>query len=204
MVKLASRIVNAISLGVFCRDAPSTNAIILSKKLSPGSVVTRTLILSLNTLVPPVTEDLSPPDSRITGALSPVMALSSIVAMPSMISPSIGIVSPASQKNISPFLSADDETIFISPTNVSPTLKTFFAGVSCLVLRKLSACALPLASAMASAKLANKTVKNNIAVTVMLYAKLPCEVSPMAIHTQTPAIISVPISTVNIMGFFTM
>ena len=28
----ASKIVNAISLGVFCRDAPSTNAIILSRK----------------------------------------------------------------------------------------------------------------------------------------------------------------------------
>ena len=74
--------VNAISLGVFWREAPSTKAIILSKKLSPGSVVTRTLIWSESTLVPPVTEDLSPPLSRITGALSPVMADSSMVAIP--------------------------------------------------------------------------------------------------------------------------
>ena len=101
-VKLASKMVNAISLGVFCRDAPSTNAIILSK-LSPGSVVTRTLILSHKTFVPPVTEDLSPPASRITGADSPVIALSSMVAIPSIISPSIGIISPASQRNRSPF-----------------------------------------------------------------------------------------------------
>ena len=94
--------------------APSTKAIILSKKLSPGSVVTFTVILSLNTFVPPVTELLSPPASRITGALSPVIALSSIVAKPSIISPSVGITSPASQKNISPFLSCEEEIISIS------------------------------------------------------------------------------------------
>ena len=43
-----------------------------------------------------------------------------------------------------------------------------FAGVSSLVLRKLSACALPLASAIDSAKLANKSVINNTAVTTIL------------------------------------
>lgn len=85
-VKPANSIVKAISFGVFLRDAPSTRAIILSKKLSPGCVVTNTLIWSDKTFVPPVTELLSPPASRITGALSPVMALSSIDARPSMIS----------------------------------------------------------------------------------------------------------------------
>jgi hypothetical protein len=97
-VKAANKIVNAISLGVFWRLAPSTNNHFI-QKLSPGSLVTITLILSDNTLVPPVTDDLSPPASRITGALSPVMALSSIVANPSMISPSVAIKSPASQTN---------------------------------------------------------------------------------------------------------
>ena len=154
--------VSAISLGVFWRLAPSTNAIILSKKLSPGSVVTLTFILSLNTLVPPVTELLSPPLSLITGALSPVMALSSMVAMPQIISPSIGIMSPVSQRKISPFFSWEEGTIFTSSTYISPTACIHFAGVSSLVLRKLFACALPLASAMASAKLANKTVINKI------------------------------------------
>ena len=113
-VKPASKIVKAISLGVFCLLAPSTKAIILSRKLSPGSVVTLTFILSLKTFVPPVTLDLSPPLSLITGALSPVMALSSIVAIPCIISPSIGMVSPASQRNISPFLRSEEGTIFIS------------------------------------------------------------------------------------------
>ncbi len=94
--------VNAISLGVFCLEAPSTSEIILSKKLSPGPVVTLTVILSLSTFVPPVTDDLSPPLSLITGALSPVMALSSMVAIPFMISPSMGMVSPASQIKRSP------------------------------------------------------------------------------------------------------
>ena len=108
-VKLANKIVRAISFGVFWRDAPSTNAIILSRKLSPGSIVTLTLISSDNTLVPPVTDDLSPPDSLITGADSPVIADSSIVAIPSIISPSVGIISPASQRKTSPFFKALEE-----------------------------------------------------------------------------------------------
>ena len=46
--------------------------------------------------MPPVTAERSPPDSRMTGADSPVMADSSTEAMPSMISPSEGMRSPAS------------------------------------------------------------------------------------------------------------
>ncbi|MNX83371.1 hypothetical protein D3C86_1151320 [compost metagenome] len=167
-VKPANKIVNAISFGVFWREAPSTKAIILSKKLSPGSVVTLTLILSESTFVPPVTELLSPPASLITGALSPVMALSSMVARPSMISPSVGIVSPASQMKISPFARLEDGTICNSSTYISPIGKIFFAGVSSLVFRKLSACAFPLASAIASAKLANSKVNNKMMNTVKL------------------------------------
>ena len=36
-----SRIVSAISFGVFCRDAPSTSAIIRSRNVSPGFAVMR-------------------------------------------------------------------------------------------------------------------------------------------------------------------
>ena len=61
---------SAISLGVFCRAAPSTSAIIRSMKLSPGLVLIRTTIRSDNTVVPPVTAHRSPPDSRMTGAVS--------------------------------------------------------------------------------------------------------------------------------------
>ena len=59
-VSAESRIVNAISLGVFCRRAPSTIAIMRSRKVFPFSDVTRTRIRSLNTRVPPVTALRSP------------------------------------------------------------------------------------------------------------------------------------------------
>ena len=36
IVRPASRMLSAISFGVFCRDAPSTSAIIRSRKVSPG------------------------------------------------------------------------------------------------------------------------------------------------------------------------
>jgi len=45
---------------------------------------------SESTLVPPVTAERSPPDSRMTGADSPVIADSSTEATPSVISPSEG------------------------------------------------------------------------------------------------------------------
>ncbi len=51
----------------------------------------RTMSQSESTRVPPVTALRSPPLSRMTGALSPVMALSSTEATPSTISPSPGI-----------------------------------------------------------------------------------------------------------------
>ena len=133
-VNPANKMVKAISFGVFCLDAPSTKAIILSRKLSPGSVVTFTFILSERTFVPPVTLLLSPPASRMTGADSPVMALSSIVAKPSIISPSDGMISPVSQTKTSPFLSWLDGTILTSLLEVS-----IFAGVSSLVFLKESA-----------------------------------------------------------------
>jgi hypothetical protein len=56
--------------------------------------VTRTTSQSDSTRVPPVTALRSPPLSRMTGALSPVMALSSTEATPSTISPSPGMSSP--------------------------------------------------------------------------------------------------------------
>ena len=76
-VSATSKMVSAISLGVFCRFAASTIEIIRSRKVSPGLTDTRTTIQSDSTRVPPVTDEKSPPDSRMTGADSPVMALSS-------------------------------------------------------------------------------------------------------------------------------
>ena len=81
-VIVANSIVSAISFGVFCRLAPSTSAIMRSRKLCPGSAVTRTTISSDSTLVPPITPERSVPASRSTGADSPVTADSLMVAMP--------------------------------------------------------------------------------------------------------------------------
>ena len=54
-VSAASRIPSAISFGVLRRSAPSTRAIIRSRKDLPGSWVISTTIRSESTLVPPVT-----------------------------------------------------------------------------------------------------------------------------------------------------
>ena len=102
IVSPASRMLRAISFGVFCRTEPSTSAIIRSTNDFPGSVVIFTTIRSESTVVPPVTEDRSPPDSRTTGADSPVIADSLTLATPSTTSPSPGITSPTSHTTRSP------------------------------------------------------------------------------------------------------
>src|ERR1700722_11688089 len=83
MVSPASRIDSANSFGVFCRSAPSTNAIIRSMKVDPGAAVILTLMKSDSTVVPPVTADRSPPASRMTGADAPGIADSLTAARPS-------------------------------------------------------------------------------------------------------------------------
>ena len=138
MVRATSRICRAISLGVFLREAPSTSAIILSRKDSPGLEVMRIFSQSDTTVVPPVTEAKSPPDSRSTGADSPVMADSSTLAVPSMTSPSLGMISPALTMTTSPFFSSLEETTVSVPSALSRR-----ALVSFWVFFRLSAWALP-------------------------------------------------------------
>ena len=154
-VNAASRIVSAISLGVFWRRAPSTSAIILSRKPAPLSAVTRITMRSLSTRVPPVTALRSPPLSRITGADSPVIAASSTLAIPSTTSPSAGITSPASHSTRSPFCSPGAGTCCSRPFHRRRAIVSFRAR------RRLAACAFPRPSATASAKLANRTVNQS-------------------------------------------
>ena len=78
--------------------------------------MTRTLIQSESTRVPPVTAERSPPDSRMTGADSPVIADSSTEATPSMISPSPGMNSPASTITTSPLRRLGAGTVSIWPS----------------------------------------------------------------------------------------
>src|ERR1700737_4249875 len=155
IVSAASRMFRAISFGVLRRDALSTRPIMRSRNVSPGLAVMRTTMRSDSTLVPPVTALRSPPASRITGADSPVMADSSIDAMPSITSPSPGTTSPASQTTRSPLCRAVDATFSSRP------LTSRRAMVSDRVLRNAAACALPRPSATASAKLANRTVNQS-------------------------------------------
>ncbi len=118
IVNAESKIVRAISFGVFCRFDPSTKEIILSRNVFPGSDVTRIMILSLRTFVPPVTELRSSPLSRMTGADSPVIADSSTLAIPSIMTPSQGMIFPVSQMTLSPFFKLVAGTGFSPPLAV--------------------------------------------------------------------------------------
>ena len=159
IVSAASRMLSAISLGVFWRLAPSTMAIMRSRKLSPGFAVTRMISQSERTRVPPVTALRSPPLSRMTGALSPVMALSSTEATPSITSPSPGMMSPASTSTTSPLRRSAEATRTDTASRFGAA--SFLARMSRRALRSVSACALPRPSAIASAKLANSTVNHS-------------------------------------------
>lgn len=156
------RMVSATSFGVFCRSAPSTSAIMRSRKEEPGAAVIRTTIQSERTVVPPVTPERSPPASRITGADSPVTAASFTEAMPSTISPSPGTRSPASTSTWSPTSSSRADARVQRWR--SPGWRRRLASVSVRALRRLSAWARPRPSAIASAKLAKSTVNQSQAV----------------------------------------
>ena len=159
MVNATSRMVSAISFGVFWRFAPSTMAIIRSINASPGLTVMRTIIQSDSTRVPPVTEEKSPPDSRITGADSPVIADSSTEATPSITSPSSGTTSSVSTSTKLPFFrSSAWASTHLLPRSAAII---FLAHVFCLRPRRLAACALLLPSASASAKFAKSTVNQS-------------------------------------------
>ena len=128
-----------------------------------------------STRVPPVTPERSPPASRTTGADSPVMADSSTLATPATISPSAGMNCPASTTTRSPACRPGGRHLFEELPGLAepagracrsarprcPATCSRWAGVSCRVLRRASAWAFPRASASASAKLANSTVRNS-------------------------------------------
>jgi hypothetical protein len=191
MVSPASRMFSAISLGVFWRAAPSTNAIMRSRNVSPGLEVIFTLMKSLSTRVPPVTADRSPPASRITGADSPVIADSSTEATPSTISPSPGISSPADTETRSP-----ERNLALGISSILPSEMIRLAMVSDRARRSVSACALPRPSAIASAKLANSTVNHNHKVIWRLKPN-----ASWGWRIRSTDVITLPISTTNMTGF---
>src|SRR5262245_21293300 len=193
----ASRIFSAISFGVFWRSAPSTRAIIRSRKVKPCAAVIRTLSQSEMTSVPPVTAERSPPASRMTGADSPVMAASLTEAMPSITSPSEGMRSPASTSTTCPGASLLAWVGTKSPC-FSSTMS--LAIVSSRVWRNVAACALPRPSAIASAKLANSTV--NHSQTMIWKVKPRCSPPPNHSRMKMTVVSAATASTTNITGFF--
>ena len=102
----------------------------------------------------------SPPDSRITGADSPVIADSSTLAMPSMTSPSPGMISPGLDDHDVALLQLRRRHRLLGcrPGVQSSSRR---AMVSVLARRSVSAWALPRPSATASARLANSTVSHS-------------------------------------------
>src|SRR5882724_4999472 len=193
MVSPASRMLSAISFGVFCRSAPSTSLIMRSMKVDPCAAVMRTRIQSDSTCVPPVTAERSPPDSRITGADSPVIAASLTEATPSITSPSDGMLSPASTRTISPTLRlVPDTSRKVEPVNS-------LAWLSVRVFLSDSACALPRPSATASAKLANSTVNHSHR---MIWKVKPRLAPPVTRSRRKITVVSAATtSTTNITGF---
>ena len=166
-----------------------------SRKVSPGFDVMRTTIMSDSTRVPPVTAERSLPDSRMTGADSPVIADSSTLATPSTISPSPGISSPAWTRTRSPSRSALAGTV----SRCWPRRRT--AMVSALALRSVAACAFPRPSAIASAKLAKSTVNQSQKATCPVKSGWPVPASSS--WTNTIVVTTLPTSTMNITGFLT-
>ena len=144
--------------------------------------------------MPPVTALRSPPDSRITGADSPVIADSSTVAMPSITVPSPGISSPAGTTTTSPRVSS--AAAFVEPSRIVAT-------VSLRILRSVSAWARPRPSANASAMFANTTVSHSQTEIVNVYhagSLPPSDWPPPSWMNHVTVVISAPISTTNITG----
>ena len=133
----------------------------------------------------------------MTGADSPVIADSSTEATPTTTSPSPGMNSPAATRTRSRARRAELATVSVVPSFFSRR-----ALVSVRALRRVSAWALPRPSAMASAKLAKRTVNHS--------QRLICRPKPVPetwcarSRAHCSVVSSAPTSTTNITGFFTM
>ena len=159
IVRPASRMFSAISFGVFCRSAPSTSAIMRSRKVEPCVAVMRTLIQSDSTRVPPVTAERSPPLSRMTGADSPVIAelIDGCDAF-DHVAVAGDQIAGLDQHDVALLQLAVRHT---TCQFVAFSVASRLAAVSVRALRSVAACALPRPSATASAKLANSTVTHS-------------------------------------------
>ena len=185
---------SAISFGVLRRSAPSTSAIMRSRNDLPGSCVTSITSRSERSFVPPVTAERSPPDSRMTGADSPVIADSSTEPTPSMISPSAGMI-------IARLDDHDVALLQLGRRHLEAAVARAALSVVVRVARSAFACALPRPSAIASAKFAKSTVsQSQTAITPTNQSWPSC---PRArSRKKITVVMTLPSSTMNITGFF--
>ena len=163
-VNMASRTVSAISFGVFCRLAPSTRWIMRSRKLSPGSAVTRTSNRSETSIVPAVT-DGEHVGSRLLQDRRGLPVMADLVH--------IGHTLDHLAVRRDESLVHADEVVLAQARSAGtcsfrPELRTRLAVSSFLVRRSEAALALPRHSASASAKFANQTVNSRMTVTTPL------------------------------------
>ena len=121
----------------------------------------RTTSQSDSTCVPPVTAERSPPDSRMTGADSPVIADSSTDATPSDDFAVAGNDISGGDSTRSPRAKLRRRTRCSKRRMVVQACVSRRAIVCVRALRSVSACALPRPSAIASAKFANSTVNQS-------------------------------------------
>ena len=198
MVKPASRILSAISFGVFWRSAPSTSLIMRSRKVEPSAAVMRTRIQSESTCVPPVTAERSPPDfaDDRRGLTRDRCLIDGGDALDHL---TVGRddVACLDHDHVADFQAGAG--------NELPALRALAAvnSLACVSVRwrrSVSACAFPRPSAMASAKLANRTVNHSQRMIWNSKAMLAPPV--MRSRTRMTVVKAVTTSSTNITGFF--
>ena len=195
MVRPARRMLSAISFGVLRRSAPSTSAIMRSRNDLPGSCVTSITSRSESSFVPPVTAERSPPDSRMTGADSPVIADSSTEPTPSMISPSAGMIMPASTTTTSPRCSSGAAT---SPDGRRGSGEARSSSSAWRAARRPAPCRAPRRSPRRSSRRARSArARTRSLPTNQSWSYCPRASS----RKKITVVITLPSSTMNITGF---
>ncbi len=201
IVSAASSMLSAISLGVFCRLAPSTMAIIRSRKLSPGLAVTRTISQSDRTCGAAGDGARSPPRLADDRRASPVMAASSTEAMPSIdftVTAGWSRRLPRAQRRPGA-RSRGGNPVSLGHRGCGrgQLLAPALPGAR---PRSVSACALPRPSAIASAKLAKNTVTHSQRETARMNPGASRRSPPRAREEKSQWSASLPMNTANITG----
>ena len=135
---------------------------------------------SESTLVPPVTAERSPPDSRMTGADSPVIADSSTDATPSTTSPSPGIRSPAVTEHEVAAPQLGRERPYRKSSVIAGIARAAWRGSACATSAERVRLRLAPPSAIASAKLANSTVNQSQSASWSVKPRSPRPVADVA------------------------